>query len=402
MPARADQTTAAATPTLQAAGGAPTGIWIVAGLAILWTAYFVQPIAIPIAFALLLKFLLSPIVRAARRHGVPSGITALALVVGGLVAGGALVVAVAPAAAHWTEELPERLHQLEGKALALTEPVAAITEVTTKVGEKVDDLAAAANRAPDAEATVVRLERPTWLATALGTLQRLAVELFLMVAMLFLLLVGDGIVLAKMQAAGGPSAPSWLAALRSIEQRMSTYVRSMLFVHGSMGVLVALFGWAWGMPSPWLWGTLAAIGNAIPFVGPLVVSGVLAIVALTTFAATGIALVPPLVYLLLHAIETNLVTPCLLGRWLSLSPVAIFATLCTMGFLWGVPGLVLAVPILVVVRITSDYVPWMQALHVVLDGGVAGAPTIPLPPTLRAAPELPAAALPSPPRGVSP
>jgi predicted PurR-regulated permease PerM len=198
-----------------------------------------------------------------------------------------------------------------------------------------------------------------------------------MLAMLFLLLLGDGLVLSKVQAAGGPTAQRWVDALHAIERRMNLYVRSVCIVHGSIGVLFALFGWLWGMPSPWLWGTLVAVGNAIPFVGPLVVTGVLTIVALTSFDATGVAMVPPLVYVLLHVVENNVVTPCLLGRWLSLSPVAIFVMLTVMGFLWGVPGLVLAVPLLVVARISSDYVPAMQPLQLLLDGRAGVAPSAP-------------------------
>lgn len=365
-------------------GGARTSLWLLTSLAVLWTAYFVQPIAVPFVFAVLLKFLLSPAVRAFRRRGVPIAITSLLLVVGGVVGCVAVVAVVAPAAAHWTQELPERLHRLEGKALALSQPVAAITDVTTRVGEKVDDLAAAASAdsKPSEAPTVVRIEQPTWFATAFGALQRLAIELFLTVGMLFLLLLGDGMVLAKLQAGGAANAPRWLDALSAIERRMGLYVRSLLLVQTCLGITFGLFCWAWGMPSPWLWGAVAAIGNAIPFVGPLAVTALLSLVAVTTFPATGIAVVVPLAYVALHLVESTLATPCLLGRWLSLSPVAIFVTLTVMGFVWGVAGLVLAVPLLVVVRITSDYVPAMQPLQILLDGrvaSIAGAEAIRLP-----------------------
>lgn len=354
---------------------ARAALWLLAGLAVLWTAFFARPILVPIVFAVVLKFLLSPIVRGLRRVGVPAVVTALALVLGGLGAGAAAIVTMAPTAVHWTEELPARLHRLEGKLMTLREPVAAITAATSEVGEKVDDLAAVTKPVPDEPTTVVRIEEPSWIETAFEGLSQLAVELFLTAAMLFLLLLGDGVVASKLAATGTPAAHRWLEGLYAIEQRTGLYVRSMLLVHGCVGLVFALFCWSWGMPSPWLWGVVVAFCNAVPFLGPLVVTGVLTVVTLTTFDTVGTAIVPPLAYVLLHLVETNLVTPCLLGRWLSLSPVAIFVALAVMGFLWGAPGLVLAVPLLVIARITSDYVPHVRPLQLLLDGRPGIAPS---------------------------
>ncbi|MEZ5964555.1 MAG: AI-2E family transporter [Planctomycetota bacterium] len=362
-------TPAAQVPLVASPAPARGALALLACLALLWTAYFAKPILAPIAIAVLLKFLLSPLMRGLkRRFGIPLGLSA-ALLVGGSVGGLAmLVVGLTPAALHWTDEMPERMQRLEGRLLAIAQPVAAINAATEEVAEKVEDLTAAAGDKKEAPPPVVRIESPSWAAVALGAAQRVAVEFFIILVMLYLLLLSDGLVLAKLENAGTPGARRMANALRAIEDRISVYVTSLLVVHGTLGVLVGLVAWLVGMPNPILWGLVAAVGNAVPFVGPVVVTSLLAIVSITTFDDLGPAMIAPSVYLLLHLLESNVVTPCLLGRWLSLSPVAIFVALLTMGFLWGIAGLLLSVPLLVVLKITSEHLPWLKPLQIALDG----------------------------------
>lgn len=355
----------------EASGLVRGALFVLASLAVLWTAYFAKPILAPMAIAVLLKFLLSPWMRGLKRRlGIPVGVSA-ALLVTGTIGGLVLLVAdLAPAAVHWTEELPGRMRRLEDRLLELTEPVAAITAATEKVGEKVEDLTAAATTKNDtaAEPTVVRLETPSWLSLALGEAQRMAVEFFVIVVMLYLLLLTDGLVLSKLKDAGTPGALRMASALQAVEERISVYVTSLLVVHGGLGCLVATVLWLIGMPNPLFWGFVAGVGNAVPFIGPLAVTTLLTVVSLTSIDETGVALIAPGTYLVLHLLENNLVTPFLLGRWLSLSPVAIFVALMSMGFLWGVAGLLLGVPLLVALKITSEHVTWLRPLHIALDG----------------------------------
>jgi predicted PurR-regulated permease PerM len=343
-------------------------------LAGLWTAYIAKPILAPIAIAMLLKFLLAPWVRAWKaRFGIPVAISAMfvvAVAIGGIVAAAATL---APAAVQWAGEMPDRLRKLEGRLEAITKPVATITAATEEVGRKVDDLTAGEGNVVKAEPAVVRLEAPGWMSTALTQVQKLLVELFATIVLLYLLLVSDGHVLGKLRMKGNEGTVEWSEALRDIERRISTYAWSMLLVHAGVGALTGLACWAFGLPNPVLWGALAAIGNTIPYVGPTAIAALLAVVGLTSFATIGLALLPAVAFLGIHALESNLVTPSLLGRWLSLSPVAIFIGVLVMGFIWGIAGLALAVPILVVIKICCEQVPRLQPIAVVLDGGPAPA-----------------------------
>lgn len=358
-------------PSLPPPGGrARISLVLLVCLAALWTAYFAKPVLAPMAIALLLKFLLSPVVRTLKRRlGVPLGLSAAVIAAGAVGGLFAATVALAPAIVHWTEELPDRMHMLEGRVASLTEPVAAISAATEKVTEKVDELTAAAMPGDKAgEPQVVTLAQPSWISTALGEVQRLAIEFLLVVVLLYLLLATDGVVLTKLQDSTSPGSTRWAVALKIVEDRLGTYVWSMLAVHGGLGVVMAVVLWFLDMPNPVLWGMVAGIGNAVPFVGPLVVTTALLVISSTTFVEIGPSVAPPAAYLLLHVLEANIVTPFLLGRWLSLSPVAIFIALTTMGFVWGLAGLLLAVPLLVALKIVCEHVPALRPLQIALDG----------------------------------
>jgi predicted PurR-regulated permease PerM len=108
------------------------------------------------------------------------------------------------------------------------------------------------------------------------------------------------------------------------------------------------------MPTPVLLGVVAAVLNFVPYFGPAVMAALLAMIGLVSFDQPGPALLAPALYLCLHALEANLVTPHLLGRRLPLNPLAIFVGFLFWWWIWGVAGAVLAVPIMVTLKIVCD------------------------------------------------
>ncbi|HEY0549461.1 MAG TPA: AI-2E family transporter, partial [Verrucomicrobiae bacterium] len=117
-----------------------------------------------------------------------------------------------------------------------------------------------------------------------------------------------------------------------------------------------------GVPNAIMWGMLAALLNFVPYFGPVAGVALLATVGLLTFDTLWKGLLPPLWYLLLHLLEANLITPVLLGRRFTLNPVVIFVSLIFWTWLWGVPGALLSVPILVAIKIICDRVPSLSAV----------------------------------------
>jgi len=145
-----------------------------------------------------------------------------------------------------------------------------------------------------------------------------------------------------------------LAMSRDLQRGVSAHLATVTLINIGLGVAIGLAMYAIGLPNPALWGAMAAIVNFIPYIGPIVGSVVVAIVGLVTFDAPVEALLPPAVYLAINATEGNLVTPMILSRRLTISPVAVFLSVIFWGWVWGVMGALMAVPILVCLKVVCD------------------------------------------------
>ena len=141
---------------------------------------------------------------------------------------------------------------------------------------------------------------------------------------------------------------------RSVQGEIGRYFASTTLINAGLGVCTALAMMGLGMPSPALIGTVAAVLNFVPYLGSLVtLAGILVTAAVTFDTAWQIAL-PPLAYLALSAIEGQIVQPLILGRSLALNPVVLFVWMMSWGWLWGIAGFLVAVPMLVALRICAD------------------------------------------------
>jgi predicted PurR-regulated permease PerM len=144
---------------------------------------------------------------------------------------------------------------------------------------------------------------------------------------------------------------------RATERQASAYTLTITLVNALLGAALSSALWLLGVPNPSLWGAMAFLLNFIPYLGPLTGIIVLGVVALVTFPGLGQALVVPAVYLLLHSVETNIITPLVLSRRLTLNPLVMFLWLSLWFWLWGIAGALLAVPMLKTVKISCDNIP---------------------------------------------
>jgi predicted PurR-regulated permease PerM len=127
-------------------------------------------------------------------------------------------------------------------------------------------------------------------------------------------------------------------------------------INAALGTAAGLVFWGLGMPNPALWGALGFVLNFIPYVGAVFTIGITALVAAATFPHLGQAILVPASYLALGTIEGNFVTPHILGKRLVLNPVVIFIGLVFWGWMWGILGALLAIPMLVMVKIICDHI----------------------------------------------
>jgi len=311
--------------------------------------YLARVVFIPLAFAFMLSFLLGPLVTGLERLRMPRALGA-ALVVMALLGGvGFGALELAEPAADWIGRSPAVLQTLERKVRPWRRPVKDVSQLAERVERmaKVD-----AKNGPQE----VTLQPPSMLSTALDTVWALgAGAIVVLFALYFMLLSGD--VLMGRVIAWVPDLRSQrhtADVLDSIQRGMSRYLGTVVCINLAVGSAVGTGMFFLHMPNAVLWGALAAVVNFVPYVGPL--AGILTVgaVALVTFDKPGAALAPPLFYLVLASVEGNLITPLILGRTTELDPLVIFIWLLFWGWLWGVPGVIVAVPLLMLIKLTCE------------------------------------------------
>jgi predicted PurR-regulated permease PerM len=151
-----------------------------------------------------------------------------------------------------------------------------------------------------------------------------------------------------------------------IQQNISNYLFSVSLINIGLGVAVSVGLYFLGVPNAAMWGMLVAVLNFVPYFGPVVGVMLLATVGLLTFDPLWQGILPAAWYLLLHLLEANFITPVLLGRRFTLNPVVVFVSLIFWTWLWGVPGALLSVPILVSVKVVCDRFPRLSPVSELL------------------------------------
>lgn len=317
-------------------------------IAVGFVLYLARVVFIPLTFALMLSFLLSPAVTWLERRRLPRALGA-ALVVALLLGAGTFAgVELANPAADWIARSPGVLQTLERKVRPLRRPVRSVTELA----QRVERMTQVEERKAPQEVT---LEKPGILSTALDTVWTVAAgALVTLFALYFSLLTGDVLLARVIAWVPDLSQRRTAEVILSIQQGMSRYLRTVFAINFSVGCVIAVAMYLLHMPNPLLWGALAMLVNFVPYVGPFV--GILTVgaVALASFDDLTATLLPPLVYLTFASVEGNVLTPLILGRTTELDPLVIFVWLLFWGWLWGIAGAIVAVPLLMLIKLMCE------------------------------------------------
>jgi predicted PurR-regulated permease PerM len=349
--------TEAAAETL---GARSASIIVLAVLAVLYTLYFARDFFIPIIFAILLNFLLSPVLRALARMRIPPPAGAAIVVVILLSAVGGGVYALAGPAQQLAASAPETLANANKKLRKLIRPVQNATNQVERAAGTLGD-STPGQRQPR---QVVVNSTPSVSSRIFGTTQKLVAAILEIVILLYFLLAGGDLFLQKFIKVLPHSGDKRKAVeiARATEAAVSAYLSTALIVNVVEGIVVGLLLWLLKMPSPALWGALIACLEFIPYLGALAAVVILALAGVTTFDTVGHGLLIPVAFLAVNLIQANLVTPMLLGHRLTLNPVAIFVGLTFFFWIWGVPGAFVAVPLLATLKIFCDHIASLAAL----------------------------------------
>jgi predicted PurR-regulated permease PerM len=343
-----------------AQGSIRRGVWALVLIAFGFTLYLMASLILPIMVAGMLALLLSPAVNALARLNLPPPVSAgivLLLVLAGL---GALAFNVAAPIQRWIDSAPNELRRLEQKLSVLMRPVEAVREAT----EKVSEIAKNDSKPKPREVVVERRPAGGMLDMTMDTVVTVLSTVMLLY---FLLASGDLLVRKLVQVTPDREGKiRMIGILRTIQREIGQYFATITLINIGLGVATGLAMWALGMPTPAVWGVAIALLNFLPYIGPLIFTVILSAVALLTFDAPLEILAPPAAFLVLNFIEDQLLLPFLLGRRLSINPVVIFLWVLFWSWMWGIGGLLLAVPLLVAVRICAERVPRLNPLAVIL------------------------------------
>jgi predicted PurR-regulated permease PerM len=324
-------------------------LWIIALCSLIGVAYLGRSALVPLALGLLLACVLSGVVETLCRYRVPRGLSAaVLLVLVSLAIGGVIEMTWTPAQ-QWLQSAPRVLRTIDHKvrpAQSVLQRLDYIAKRATALASSGGETPAAVPPAPPAPPPVLT---PIEVFAATGWV---VVGTVTVLAFALLLLIAGPPTLARMTAALAADlrAVHVLEIIEAIRLEVGRYYGMMLLINLVFGAVVAGVMGLLGMPNPALWGAIAGVLNFIPYLGSATTCAIVTVVALVTFDTLGQVVLVAGGYIALATVEGHVVEPLVVGRRLDLNPVVVLAALWLGGWLWGIAGVVLALPALVAVK----------------------------------------------------
>ncbi|MFC5068443.1 AI-2E family transporter [Flaviflagellibacter deserti] len=318
--------------------------------------YFAQDLLMPIALAFMFSILLSPIVRAGAKWRIPEWMTAtsLVLLLFFLIALG--VYSLSGPVSQWIDDAPRIGSEVQKKLSGIRASLGFVVQVTEQVSQMTTQNDPGVQR--------VVLKEPGFLRSAATGVPAVVAKVGLtLVLLLFLLASGD--LFREKLVKILPTLSDKKRAIhisRDIEREVSRYLLTITGINIATGAFIGVGMWIIGMPNPVLWGVLATFLTYIPYLGALIGIILVACVALVSFETVSYAMLAPGIYLLAAMLEGQVLTPMIVGRRLEMNAVAILLAVAFWGWVWGIVGVLMAVPLLVMVKVFSDHVEGLDAI----------------------------------------
>ncbi len=334
-------------------------------LAFLTALYVAAEIVLPVVLAIVLKLLLQPVVRLTDRVGVPRGLGALLAVILFVAGLAGVISGIAGPATSWASKLPTALPQIQEKLAFLARPISSMQWVMGQLQGITNDSAITVPQAAPAPAHPSNMMGALFSGTA-----TVAAGFFTTLVVLFYLLVAGETFLRRLVEVLPRFAEKRQAVEISvhIEEDVSLYLITVTLINGVVGLLTFGVMWACGVANPLLWGVIAFVLNFVPILGAMVGIVVFLMASVLSLGVTWWALLPVGLYFAIHVAEGEIVTPMLMARRFTINPVVIILALVFWYWMWGVPGAILAVPMLAITKIICDDVRPLRALGHILEG----------------------------------
>lgn len=329
-------------------------------LAVLTVLSLARDLILPIVAALILSLVFLPLVRTMKKIFIPIPLGA-GLIVLGLMAGFAgAAYNLSEPAGEWLDKAPQSLKKIDRKLRKVAGSVQDVASATEKVQDLTEKLASGDSNKEKPREVVV--QEPTLTGVVLYSARDFSLAAISTLVLLYFLLASGDMFLRKTIAVTPRLSDKKRAVdiAHQVEMAVSRYLFTVAIINVGLGTAVALAMYLMGVPNPVLWGVMVGSLNFIPYIGDIISFSVLTVVGLLTFDPLWQSLMVPGVFYLLTAMEGYLITPLIVSRRLSLNPVVIILSVLFWGWMWGVPGALLAVPILVVLKTVCDRVESLQ------------------------------------------
>ncbi|MEO8654640.1 MAG: AI-2E family transporter [Ramlibacter sp.] len=335
-------------------------------LALIATLRWASPFFIPLMLGFMFSYALSPVINGLERLRIPRWVSAGVLIFGIIGAMGATAYSFSDDANQLIESLPDAAKKLRdslhAKGSSTHTPLGTVQKAAAQLEQAAQE---AGTPSPTARGVQrVQIEKPRfdiqehlWNGTMglAGLIGQITVVIFLTY---FLLVSGDTF-RRKMVKLTGPSLSKkkiTVQALDEITQQIQRYLLVQLLSSIAVGALTALAFWGLGLKHAVVWGIAAAVLNMIPYIGSAVIAGAAGLAAFVQFGEVNMPLATAGASLAIHTIMGNLIVPWLTSRASRMNPVSVFVGVLAWGWLWGVWGLLLGIPILMAVKAVCDRV----------------------------------------------
>ena len=327
--------------------------------------YFGRDLIMPLVLGLLLAMTLSPVVRAASNYKVPASIASVLMIA---IAG--LVVtlgtySLSDSLSELIDSIPTVKDTIESRLLDYKEPIDSVKQVSDQLGTLVESI-------NGEKVTTVAVEQPNLITAAASSFATSATTFAIALFMALFLLATGTLFHEKLLdlMPGRKQKKQALKIVYDIENQVSRYLLTITIINAGLGVVIATMMAILQVPNPIVWGIAAMFLNFLPFVGAAVGAVAVGLVSITTFDTIGPALLASLIYYTCSLIEGSFITPLVIGHRMSLNIVAVFLSVTIWGWLWGIPGVLMAVPILVVIKVICDHVHGWAAFGHFLTGRI--------------------------------
>jgi predicted PurR-regulated permease PerM len=300
---------------------------------------------LPVTAALVVAIALVPMLEWFERRGVPSKFAAVICVIIFLLIMAFAIGSIVIPAMDWVVQVPDRI----GRVQAALAPVLDLYKNLDEfIGRIFSQMAVTSENVRE-----VRVETPnSMLGIIAASAPHAMIQLFFALLVVYFFLAGwTGMRRRTITSRGSfEGAMTTARVIQQVVDATSTYIGTITVINVCLGALTALILWGLGMDSPVMWGGIVAVANYIPYLGPIVSALLLFVGGLMTFPDVWAAMLPPAIFIGLHTVEANAITPMIVGRRIEVNPLLILVSLSFWAWVWGTTGALLAVPLLIIIK----------------------------------------------------